>query len=240
MQLWDEQGVPPADDTAAYVNDILSHWVPLAEHLGMYAEQSRLQNLAVKLEYPEDYQHLESLLLQRRKDCESVFLTFALPLRSMLEDMGIEYELTYRMKSIYSIWRKMRVDHKDFNDVYDLFAARIVYKTQPASLLSPIEKLHADYDIATAMRDTVLSINAEHLTCWRIYAIVAMLYPIQTARIKNWITNPKPSGYQALQLTVKGPSGNWIEVQIRSERMHHEAELGKAAHWLYKRENLTH
>lgn len=240
MQLWDVQGVAPTADTAGYIEAILSHWVPLAEHLGMYAEQSSLQNLAVKLGYPEDYQHLESLLQHRRKTCEEVFQTFALPLRSMLDELGIEYELTYRMKSIYSVWRKMRVDHKDFNDVYDLFAARIVYKTQPARLLSPIENLHADADIAAAMRDTVLSINAEHLTCWRIYAIVAMLYPIQTTRIKNWITHPKPSGYQALQLTVKGPSGNWIEVQVRSERMHYEAELGKAAHWLYKREYPTH
>lgn len=240
MQLWDVQGVAPSADTAGYIDNILAHWVPLAEHLGMYAEQSTLQNLAVKLGYPEDYHRLESLLQHRRKTCEIVFQSFALPLRSMLDEMGIEYELTYRMKSIYSVWRKMRVDHKDFNDVYDLFAARIVYKTQPTRLLSPLEKLNADPEIAAAMRDTVMSIDPEHLTCWRIYAIVATLYPVQTTRIKNWIKHPKPSGYQALQLTVKGPSGNWIEVQVRSERMHYEAELGKAAHWLYKRENPTH
>lgn len=240
MQRWDEQAVAPADDTVAYVEDILAHWVPLAERLGMYAEQSSLQNLAVKLGFPEDYRRLERLLLERRNSCEAVFHTFAIPLRSMLDELGIEYELTYRMKSIYSVWRKMRTENKELGNVYDLFAARIVYKPLPVSLLTPVETLDTDPNIAAAMRDTILATDPEHLTCWRIYAVVAMLYPVQNTRIKNWIIHPKPSGYQALQFTVKGPGREWIEMQIRSERMHYEAERGKAAHWLYKQENPTH
>lgn len=240
MVLWDEQAILPSTDTKTYVEEILSRWVPLAERIGMYAEQSRMQDLAIKLGYPEDYQHLENLLIESRNMCEMVFQTFALPIRSMLDELGIEYELKYRMKSIYSIWRKMRVDHKEFDDVYDLFAARIVYKPQPANMLTPIDHLAVDDNAAAAMNATLQEIDAEKLTCWRIYTVIAMLYRIQTHRIKNWINHPKPSGYQALQFTVMGPSGNWIEVQIRSERMHHEAELGKAAHWLYKRENTTY
>ena len=240
MQLWEEQAILPSTDTAAYVDEILSRWVPLAERLGMYAEQSRLQDLAVKLGYPDDYQRLESLLLDSRMTCEMVFHTFALPIRSMLDELGIEYELKYRMKSVYSIWRKMRVDNKEFDDVYDLFAARIVYKPQTADLLTPVEQLNVDDEAAAAMTATLADVNPEYLTCWRIYAVVAMLYRIQTHRIKNWVTHPKPSGYQALQLTVMGPDCNWIELQIRSERMDYEAEHGKAAHWLYKQENPTH
>lgn len=239
MRLWDEQAVEPAADTASYVEEILSQWVPLAEHLGMFAEQNALQNLAVKMGYPEDYQRLETLLLESRMTCEMVFTTFALPIRSMLDELGIEYELKYRMKSVYSIWRKMRVDNKEFDDVYDLFAARIVYKPQTPNLLAPVEDFNVDEAAASVMLDTVAQTNAEYLTCWRIYAVVSMLYRIQPGRIKNWITHPKPSGYQALQLTVMGPDCNWIELQIRSERMDYEAEHGKAAHWLYKQEKST-
>lgn len=240
MQKWDEQAILPSTDTEAYIDEILSKWVPLAERLGMFTEQSSLQDLAVKMGYPEDYQRLESLLLESRMTCEMVFNTFALPIRSMLDELGIEYELKYRMKSVYSIWRKMRIDHKEFDDVYDLFAARIIYKPQPNTLLTPASELNVDDEAATAMQETLSHINPEHLTCWRIYSVIAMLYRIQTHRIKNWITHPKPSGYQALQLTVMGPDCNWIELQIRSERMDYEAEHGKAAHWLYKQENPTH
>lgn len=234
LQRWDEKNILPAVDTKAYIEEILSRWVPLAEQLGMYAEQSLMQDLAVKLGFPEDYHRLENLLIESRMTCEMVFKTFTLPICAMLDELGIEYKLKYRRKSIYSIWRKMRVDHKEFDDVYDLFAARIIYKPQPVSLLTPIDQLNVDDEAAAAMNATLKDINAENITCWRIYTVIAMLYRIQTERIKNWITHPKPSGYQALQFTVMGPDCNWIEVQIRSERMDYEAEYGQSSHWRYK------
>lgn len=236
MKRWDEYGVPPAASTELYIDEILSRWIPAARRLGMYSEQTQLQHLAVKLGFPEDYERLERLLEERRQDCEIVFRTFALPIREMLDKLGIEYEFKYRMKSIYSVWRKMRVDHKSFDDVYDIFATRIVYKPQFPRLLTDVSTLAPDAEIAAAMQDIILATDPEHLTCWRIYAVIAMLYPIQAERIKNWVSHPKLSGYQALQLTVKGPEGNMIEVQIRSERMDYEAEYGSAAHWLYKQQ----
>ena len=199
------------------MDDIVPRVTDMAEQLGMHAEQKELQDRCIQLAYPEDYAKLKKLLLDSEAMCENVFKTFALPIRAMLDDAEIEYDFQYRMKSIYSIWRKMRVDHKEFDDVYDLFATRIVYKVP--------EKLELKEDVDT-----------EKLICYRIYNIIAMLYRIHPDRIKDWVRTPKPSGYQALQFTVMGPDCNWIEIQIRSERMDYEAEYGSAAHWKYKQE----
>ena len=236
LRRWDVYGVPPAASTSLYIDEILSRWIPLARRLGMYSEQKLLQQLAVKLGFPDDYERLERLLEDRRQSCETVFRTFALPICEMLDRLGIEYEFKYRMKSIYSVWRKMRVDHKSFDDVYDIFATRIVYKPQSPKLLTDRSLVATDPEIVAAMQDTLLATDPEHLTCWRIYAVIAMLYPIQTERIKNWVSHPKLSGYQALQLTVMGPGHNLVEVQIRSDRMDYEAEYGAASHWKYKQQ----
>lgn len=240
MRRWDKEGVPATEDIHSFVQDVLDRWAPLAEELEMTAEQAELENLSVKLGYPEDYDKLEKLLTESRKKCEKLFSTFAEPIKAMLDDIGIEHTFRFRMKSIYSTWRKMRVDNKRFDDVYDLFAARIVYKPQPPHLLNGVAVKSLDGgDAAPAVQNTVDDVDAERLTCWRIYAVISMLYEIHPDRIKNWITTPRPSGYQALHLTVKGPGGHWMEVQIRSERMNYEAEHGKAAHWKYKRETAT-
>lgn len=241
MRHWDTDGVPPVENTAAFVNNVLETWAPAAERLGMEHEQSELQDLAVKLGYPEDYRNLKKLLLESEMTCEMVFRTFALPIRAMLDDLSIEYDFKYRMKSVYSIWRKMRIDNKEFDDVYDLFAARIIYKPQaPQVFKENRDALCNEKEVESVMEETMAAVDAERATCWRIYSVIAMLYRIQTDRIKNWISHPKPSGYQALQLTVMGPDCNWVEIQIRSERMHHEAEHGAAAHWKYKQEKSTH
>lgn len=237
MQRWDNECVAPSVDTASYVDEILTHWAPLAERLGMAYEQYELQNLAVKLGFPDDYRQLKRLLLDSEMSCEMVFRTFALPIRAMLDEMGIEYEFKYRMKSVYSIWRKMRVDHKEFDDVYDLFATRIVYKPQPVKPLEAANELDLLPEVAAVKSQTIAEMDPEIVTCWRIYSVISMLYRIQHDRIKNWVTHPKPSGYQALQMTVMGPDCNWIEIQVRSERMDYEAEHGKAAHWRYKQES---
>lgn len=218
-------------------DDVLSNWITEAEQLGLGKIQAEMQNLCVKISYPEDYAEIKGLLIESEAMCEIVFKTFALPLRAMLDELGIEYTFEYRMKSVYSIWRKMRVDHKNFDDVYDLFATRIVYK--PEEKIKPLMQDNT-LDIIPEVRDIkeqyLKEIDTEKFYCWRIYTIISSLYRIHPDRIKNWITNPKPSGYQALQLTVMGPDCNWIEIQVRSERMHYEAEMGVAAHWKYKQE----
>lgn len=237
MRRWDLEAMLPSVNPDEYVREILSNWAPIAERLGMHSEQTELQNLAVKLGYPDDYRRLKMLLLESEMRCEEVFRTFALPIRTMLDDLGIEYEFKYRMKSVFSVWRKMRTEGKTFDDVYDLFATRIVYKPQPANAFVPEYELDEDPEVAIVKDQTLLSIDPERYTCWRIYTVISMLYRIQHDRIKNWIRHPKPSGYQALQLTVKGPEGHWVEIQIRSQRMDYEAEYGIAAHWRYKAEN---
>lgn len=237
MRRWDTQAVPPAEDTAAFVNSVLETYAPTAERLGMEREQAELQDLAIKLGFPEDYRSLKKLLLESEMTCEMVFRTFSMPICAMLDDLGIEYDFKYRMKSVYSIWRKMRIDGKEFDDVYDLFATRIIYKPQSAALLREnLQAMATENEVQTGVVLALHDVDAERLTCWRIYSVIAMLYRIQPDRIKNWISHPKPSGYQALQMTVMGPDCNWVEIQIRSERMHYEAEEGIAAHWKYKQE----
>ncbi len=240
MRQWDEKGVAPCEDCMGYVQHVLEDVAPYAEMLGCQNEQHELQELSVKLGYPEDYGRLKKLLQESEMSCEMVFRTFSLPIRAMLDTMGIEYDLTCRMKSVYSIWRKMRNDGKEFDDVYDLFAVRIVYKPKPTVEPLPMTEpnaVDALPDVGAVRQWQMEQMDAEQLYCWRIYTVISMLYRIHPDRIKNWITHPKPSGYQALQLTVMGPDCYWVEVQIRSERMNYEAEHGKAAHWLYKQES---
>jgi len=238
LRRWNREGVEPADDTHDYADEILEIWAPLAERRGMHSEQTELQELAVKLGYPEDYDMLKKMLANAEMSCEIMFRSFVQPIKAMLDDMGIEYTIKYRMKSIYSCWLKMRVDNKCFDDLYDLFAARIVYKPlQPSPLLDAEPNEFEDDPEVAEIKERVLNdINAERFTCWRIYTVISLLYRIHPDRIKNWIGNPKPSGYEALHLTVMGPDRNWFEIQIRSERMDYDAEHGVAAHWKYKSE----
>lgn len=240
MQRWDAEGILPSDDTDAYVAHVISDVAPAAEEIGMEHEQHAMLELAVKLGFPEDYRKLKRLLQESEATCEMVFRTFALPIRAMLDEMNLEYEFKYRMKSVYSIWRKMRNDNKEFDDVYDLFAARIIYKPKetfeplPFAAETDVDKIP---EVAAVKAFHEKGMDMERLTCWRIYSVILSLYRIHPDRIRDWITHPKKSGYQALQLTVMGPDCNWIEVQVRSERMNYEAEYGAAAHWKYKQES---
>lgn len=236
LQDWDTTGVAPSDDVDAYLRHVLDNVITLAEQLGLHQEQREIQDLVVKLGYPDDYRRIKRLRMESEMTCEMVFRTFALPIRAMLDDMGIEYEFKYRMKSIYSIWRKMHAG-KQFDDVYDLFATRIVYNPKPTiDLLPMVQPNEVDCldDVDKVKSWQLAGMDVEKFYCWRIYTVISMLYRIHPDRIRNWITNPKPSGYQALQLTVMGPDCNWVEIQIRSQRMDYEAEHGEAAHWKYK------
>ena len=240
LRLWDSTGTTPVLDTKSYIEHIIQDVAPAAEEMGLEHEQHEIQDLAVKLGFPEDYSRLKKLLIESEMACEMVFRTFALPIRAMLDDMGIEYDFKYRMKSVYSIWRKMRNDNKQFDDVYDLFASRIIYKPKPLIDDLPMVKpncVDQEPEAGAVKAWQLANIDLEKFYCWRIYTVISTLYRIHPDRIKNWITYPKKSGYQALQLTVMGPDCNWIEIQVRSERMDYEAEHGVAAHWKYKQES---
>ncbi len=213
-------------------DDTLANIIPLCEPIGLHDEQSELQELSVKYGYPDDYKNLKHLLQEAEASCQLVFETFKLPICSMLESLGIEFQFIYRMKSVYSIWRKMKKDGKTFDEVYDLFATRIIYKV-PEKVKPLTEIGFAEYNLEPQPLP-LSEFDAEKLICWRIYTVITALYRVQPDRIKDWITHPKPSGYQALQMTCMGPDCNWIEIQIRSERMDYEAEHGVAAHWKYK------
>lgn len=240
MRKWKDEGLPPTDNPQDYIAHIISEVAPKAEELGMHAEQHELQELAIRLGYPDDYKRLKKLLQDSEASCEMVFRTFSLPIRSMLDEMGLDYDFKFRMKSVYSIWRKMRNKKTEFDDVYDLFATRIIYR--PKATIEPLpftpeNEIENSPEAAAVQQFQLTQMDTEKFWCWRIYTVISMLYRIHPDRIRDWITHPKQSGYQALQLTVMGPDCNWIEIQIRSERMDYEAEQGSAAHWKYKKES---
>lgn len=220
----------------AIADETLNVYAPKAEEVGMHKLQGELQEMSMRMGYPDDYRELKRLLQEAEASCNLVFQTFKVPICALLEGLGIEFEFQYRMKSVYSIWRKMKKDGKTFDEVYDLFATRIVYKT-PATVKPLTDIGLADYQLEPRPMDPDMLFDPEILTCWRIYAAITSIYRVQPDRIKDWITHPKPSGYQALQMTCMGPDCNWIEIQIRSERMNYEAEYGSAAHWKYKANN---
>ena len=189
-------------------NETLYLYAPIADRMGLYKIKNELEELGLLYENPEEYQQIKDQMQEAEENCSALFKTFSAPVTSLLDGLGLQYTFQYRMKSIYSIWRKMHKKHVTFDEVYDLFAARIVF--------------------------TPSSPENEKTDCWRIYTALTSIYKIHPDRIRDWISHPKESGYEALQVTVMGPDSNWIEVQIRSERMNAMAEEGMASHWKYK------
>lgn len=189
-------------------NETLYLYAPLAYRLGLFEIKSELEDLSLQYEQPEEYNELKQKLKDSEESRDRLFKTFSAPIIGLLDDLGLKYTFKARMKSIYSIWNKMRNKHIPFEEVYDLFAARIVFTPQ-----SP---------------------ESEKTDCWRIYTAITTVYKLHPDRIRDWISHPKSNGYEALQVTVMGPDGNWIEIQIRSERMDEIAERGLAVHWSYK------
>lgn len=189
-------------------NETLYLYAPIADRMGLYKIKNELEELGLLYENPEEYQQIKNQMQEAEENCSTLFKTFSAPVTSLLDGLGLQYTFQYRMKSIYSIWRKMHKKHISFDEVYDLFAARIVF--------------------------TPSSPENEKTDCWRIYTALTSIYKIHPDRIRDWISHPKQSGYEALQVTVMGPDSNWIEVQIRSERMNTMAEEGMASHWKYK------
>ncbi len=183
-------------------------YAPLAHRLGLFAIKTELENLSFKYEHPDAFNNISRKIAATEGSRNEIYRNFAAPVLARLDRMGLQYTAKARVKSVYSIWNKMETKHIPFEEVYDLYAARIVFDCDdPAQ---------------------------EKSICWQIYSAITDIYRLHPDRTRDWISNPKANGYQALHLTVMGPDGNWIEVQIRSRRMDEIAEKGFAAHWKYK------
>ncbi len=183
-------------------------YAPLANRLGLYTIKTELEDLSFKYEHPDKYEELSNLLEKDREERETLFADFSAPIRKKLETLGYHFEILDRVKSVYSIWRKMQKKNIPFEEVYDILALRIVFDVPEG--------------------------EDEKACCWKIYSAVTDIYKPHPDRIRDWISTPKSNGYEALHVTVMGLNGQWIEVQIRSRRMDDIAEKGFAAHWKYK------
>lgn len=183
-------------------------YAPLAYRMGLFNIKTELEDLSFKYEHPAAHERITALLRESEERRTAIYSDFSAPILERLNGMGLTYDAKARVKSAYSIWRKMETKHIPFEEVYDLYAVRIIFECDdPAN---------------------------EKTIAWNIYAAITDLYRLHPERTRDWISTPKANGYQALHLTVMGPDGNWIEVQIRSRRMDEIAEKGFAAHWKYK------
>jgi GTP diphosphokinase / guanosine-3',5'-bis(diphosphate) 3'-diphosphatase len=182
-------------------------YAPLAHRLGLYNVRSEFLDLCLKITHREEYGDIAQKLNETKKERASYIHDFINPIEEHLDEEGIKYRISGRPKSIYSIWNKMKQKNCKFEDIYDLFAVRIIVDV-------PIERERSD--------------------CWAAYSIVTSVHTPMPERLKDWVTIPKSNGYESLHTTVIGPEGRFVEVQIRSERMDEIAERGYAAHWKYK------
>ena len=180
---------------------------PLAHRMGLYNIKTEMEDLAMKYMEPDNYREIAQKLAETRKERTRYINEFIKPIRDKLEKTNIRAEVYGRPKSIHSIWNKMKKKGVEFNEVYDLFAIRVI-------LDSPIDREKED--------------------CWKVYSMITDEYSPSPERLRDWLSNPKSNGYEALHTTVMGPQGKWVEVQIRTKRMNEIAEKGLAAHWKYK------
>lgn len=184
-------------------------YMPLAHQLGLYNINNELGNICLRYSDPEQYRAITNKLKATEKDRERLTAEFIRPLEKKLSDAGIKYKLKIRTKSAYSIYKKMQVQKVPFEKVYDVFAIRFIIDCDD---------------------DPVL----EKDLCWKVYSFVTEEYEPDIKRLRDWLTTPRPNGYESLHITVKNRQGNALEVQIRTKRMDMEAENGNAAHWAYK------
>ncbi|HBB06171.1 MAG TPA: GTP pyrophosphokinase [Bacteroides sp.] len=183
-------------------------YAPLANRLGLNKIKTELEDLSFKYEHPEEYQQITDKLAATQASRDEVFKEFTDPIRAELDKMGLEYEIKARVKSPYSIWNKMQTKHITFEEIYDILAVRIIFK--PKSMAEELNE------------------------CFNIYVAISKIYKPHPDRLRDWVNHPKANGYQALHVTLMSNRGQWIEVQIRSQRMDDVAEQGFAAHWKYK------
>jgi GTP pyrophosphokinase len=206
-------GSMPHNKQIKITSETIYLFVPLAYRLGLHAIKSELEDLCMKYRFPEEYEEIRRKIDATQSKREEYIERFIAPIREVLDRNKFQYEISARVKSIYSIWNKMRRKEIPFEEVYDLFAIRIVFKTLPF----PSEKTQ----------------------CWQVYSCVTDIYTPKPDRLRDWISIPKSNGYEALHSTVMGPEGTWVEVQVRTERMDDIAERGFAAHWKYKHASIT-
>jgi GTP pyrophosphokinase len=185
-------------------------YAPLAHRLGLYSIKTELEDLSLKYRHPKPFEEVAVKIKDSEKKRQQEINRFSLPIIEKLEKSNIDFDISGRPKSIFSIWNKMQAKNVPFDEIYDLMAIRIVFKS--------------------------INRETEKAQCWQIYSIITDIYTPKPDRIRDWISSPKANGYEALHVTVMGPSGKWVEIQIRSERMNEIAERGFAAHWKYKGE----
>jgi len=182
-------------------------YAPLAHRMGLYNVKTEMEDLSMKYLEPDIYHQIARKLSDTKRERSRYINEFIKPVKERLDKSGYEYDIYGRPKSIHSIWNKMKKKNVEFEEVYDLFAIRIIVDTN-----SELEKE----------------------ACWKIYSVITDMYNPSPDRLRDWLSNPKSNGYEALHITVMGPQGKWVEVQIRSKRMNEIAEKGLAAHWKYK------
>jgi GTP pyrophosphokinase len=197
----------PREKQLKIASETVYLYAPLAHRLGLYAMKSELEDLSMKYTETATYKYIAQRLNEKKTEREKFIKEFIDPIQKILDEQGLAAKVYGRPKSINSIWNKMRKKNIPFEEVYDLFAIRIILDSQ-------IEQEKAD--------------------CWKAYSIVTDFYRPNPDRLRDWISSPKFNGYESLHTTVMGPKGQWVEVQIRTERMNEIAEKGFAAHWKYK------
>ena len=183
-------------------------YAPLAHRLGLYAIKSELEDLSFKFRQPNIYEEIALKLKLSEKKFYALINRFSLPIIDKLSKAEIKFDISGRPKSIFSIWKKMQSKGVPFEEIYDVLAVRVVFEPTP--------------------------VVPEKTQCWNIYSMITDSYLPKPDRLRDWVSRPKPNGYEALHVTVMGPEGKWVEVQIRSRRMDEIAERGYAAHWKYK------
>lgn len=190
-----------------YINEVIYIYSPIAHRLGLYRVKKELEDLSMKFSQPEIYQQIAQKIRETESKRNAFINEFIAPIQRELYKQGLNFEIKGRPKSIPSIWEKMQKQDVEFEQVFDLFAIRIILNSSPEN---------------------------EKSDCWKVYSIVTNIYPPNPKRLRDWITTPKASGYESLHTTVNGPNKRWVEVQIRTTRMDDIAEKGQAAHWKYK------
>ena len=197
----------PEDKQVKIASETLYIYAPLAHRIGLYNIKTELEDLSLKYTEPEVYNDIKSKIEDSKEEQQEYIDSFAEVIDNSLKKEGLEYTIKGRMKSIFSMRKKMMTQNVSFDEIYDKFALRIIYKSDTQN---------------------------EKFLAWKIYSIVTDHFTPNPVRLRDWISSPKSTGYEALHITVMGPKGKWVEVQIRSERMHEIAEKGYAAHFKYK------
>lgn len=197
------------EDRLKVANEAAYLYAPLAHKLGLYKLKSELEDLSLKYTQRETYYFIKEKLNETKASRDKYIASFIEPIKKKIAETGLKFEIKGRTKSIHSIWNKMQKQKTSFEGIYDLFAIRIILDSEPDSA-------------------------KEKQECWQVYSIITDMYQPNPKRLRDWLSIPKSNGYESLHITVMGPEGKWVEVQIRTRRMDEIAERGLAAHWRYK------